>query len=257
MAKITGKCLICGKNKELSSDNNDFITGFGICKTCVNNMADFNDENSIRQICRYLNIPFVKSLFNEVNKMKKPRWADYTRRINLKQNLNVYDDSDFNEEKKTTEDFVVTNEMRIKWGTGYSNKQIEELEYSLQSLYAIKEPQTEVEKQRYYMNCQLKLTLNEAYRMGDVKVIPNLRKAYEDDSKAIGLESVLNTKEDDVESIGERIRGWERTKPVPVHEDLDDVNNIKDYLRKWFRIPLKRDFGLASEQEVAELYEDE
>ena len=145
--------------------------------------------------------------------------------------------------------------MKARWGTGYEASEIEVLELSLRNLYAIKEPATKFEVEKYISNVKLKIALDRAFEENDVKAIPALRKAYEDDCKTLGLEAVLNTKEDKIESVGESIRHWEATKPVPTRKEYEDVDGYAEYLNKWYITPLKRNFGMASEEEVNELYE--
>ena len=62
--------------------------------------------------------------------------------------------------------------------------------------------------------------------------------------------------DDSGKSLGQRIQNWELNEPVPDNDKYEDTAGLKKYINKWFVIPMKRTFGVASEKEVDSLYED-
>lgn len=254
-----GTCVFCHEKKELIDSNNLLLSenGYGVCRSCSNKNVELEDKQSFINMCLLLNMPFLIDKYDNVleSGKKKVPWSTYKSRIS-KVWTDGFATSVFDyDEKEKSENFVVTNEMKARWGTGYETNEIEVLELSLRNLYAIKEPATKFEVEKYISNVKLKVALDRAFEENDVKSIPALRKAYEDDCKTLGLEAVLNTKEDKIESVGENIRYWESTKPIPTRKKYEDIDRYAEYLQKWYIKPLKRNFGMASEEEVQELYE--
>lgn len=266
MASKRGICVFCHKNKDLIDSNNLLLSenGYGVCRQCSNKNVDLEDKQTFINMCLLLNMPFLIDRYENVveSGRKNVAWSTYKSRIS-KVWTEGFASSVFEYEPETTDEedieetnkFVVTDEMKARWGTGYNPSEIEVLELSLRNLYAIKEPATKFEVEKYISNVKLKIALDRAFEENDVKAIPALRKAYEDDCKTLGLEAVLNTKEDKIESVGESIRHWEATKPIPTRKEYEDVDGYAEYLTKWYITPLKRNFGMASEEEVNELYE--
>lgn len=259
MANREGICVFCHNKKSLIDSNNTLLSenGFGVCRSCSNRNVVLENKQSFIDMCLLLNMPFLIDKYeNTVESGKKNvAWSTYKSRIS-KVWMDGFASSVFEyEDQDKQEGFVITDEMKARWGTGYESSEIEVLELSLRNLYAIKEPATKFEVEKYISNVKLKIALDRAFEENDVKAIPALRKAYEDDCKTLGLEAVLNTKEDKIESVGENIKHWESTKPIPTRKEYEDIDGYAEYLTKWYITPLKRNFGMASEEEVNELYE--
>lgn len=259
----TKKCIICGKakraNQFLKHKNTWLADDFTICRDCANEKADFTDEKSVIMMCQLANIPYVKTLVVEVMKENDhPTFGMYMRKIAPYKRYISFADSVFDsEEELVNETFKVTNEVQQRWGTEYDKEKYIYFDSALKGLNEIKPATTSLEMERYVQNVKLKDVLNEALKSGDFKAITQLRKSYNDDLKELGFDSVLNSKDNSSETIGQRIQKYEMIKPVPDREEYDDASGIKRYVEKWFIIPLKRTFGLADEKEVASLYEEE
>ena len=264
--KQTNVCLLCGEEKsthQCSKHRNINISEhFGFCKDCLKLKVNDEDVNGVIDMLRLMNIPFISSVWeNAVEKGGSSIFSKYLQLIATQKKYKDFGDSvyDYDDEIQDSSDpsktaFVVTDEIIARWGSLDNTNNYIELELSLESLKKIKEPQTYLEQQRYVQNVQLGKALNDALKAG-AKEIPALRKSYADDLKELGLD-ILSASKDDNRSLGMRIAEWERHDPIPeAGDEFEDVDGINSYIRKWFLIPMKRVFGQATEQEVAELYE--
>lgn len=232
--------------------------GFAVCKECCNSLANVEEKDSMIAVCQLMNIPYVEEIAAEIRENNKI-FGDYLRKIAPSKKYQSFADSAFKKESKKPQDkysdIEITTEVIQKWGSGYSKQQYADFELFLEYLTSIKQPSTQYELMRYIQNVQLKTVLNESLKDGDAKAISSMRKAYADDVKELGLDSVLNAKSDTGENLGQRIKFYENNKPIPDSEEYEDVANIKSYVTKWFIIPMKRAFGMASEEEVSSLYD--
>lgn len=230
-----------------------------ICRECAN-AADLTNEEEMIAYCQLANIPYVKSLVIEVVKdNKNPNFGQYMKKLAPYKRYETFSDSIFAEEDELQNDggLKITEDIVQKWGEGYDEEKYAYFEAALKGLMAIKAATTSLEVERYIQNVKLKDVLNEALHDGDFKAITQLRKAYNDDLKELGFDSVLNAKDDSGESLGQRIQKWETTKPIPDREEFEDASGIIKYIKKWFIIPLRRNFGMADEKEVSSLYEED
>ena len=258
---MAGKiCVICGKEKRsnqlLRHKNLLLDTSFSICRDCANMVADFSNEDSVIEMAQFANIPFVKNLYIDVKRTSKnPNFGEYLKKIAPYKNFKTFSDSVFTTDH-AEETVSITPELESRWGKGYNEEEYAYFENVLQGLIAIKPATTEFEIQRYVANVKLKDALDKAFMDGDSKAITALRKAYSEDSKDLGFDAVLSGNDDSGKTLGQRIQGWELSEPVPDSDKYEDAAGLKKYIEKWFVIPMKRTFGVASEKEVESLYED-
>ncbi|KRN10819.1 hypothetical protein [Liquorilactobacillus mali] len=260
MAK-TLQCVICGKIKRVRQIvkhknlllNDDAV----ICTDCANDIGKPEHKDELISLCQLMNIPYVDSMVKEVFDDGK-LFTDYLKKIAPSKKYVTFLDSEFevvNQVDKQN-DFQVTDEIEQKWGAGYQQDEYYNFELSLKRLTNIKTPNTQFELMRYIQNVKLQTALDQSLKLGDSNAIQKLRKSYSEDLKDLGLDSVLNAADDGMKTLGQRIKDWENNEPIPEKKSLEDVDNIKEYISKWFVIPMKRVFGLADESEVNELYDD-
>jgi hypothetical protein len=261
--KIEHICVICGQTRRINqctNNNNEYLKeGFVVCKDCANERTDLNDNESVRRMCQFLNIAYVQEIVDKVVlEEDDPNMGHYLRYYALRKDVKLYSDSIFshaNDEDVSESNMTTAEEMAEKWGKDYKDDEYSYFESQLKNLIAIKEPKTQFELKRYIQNVKLEYVLNQALQDGDAKTIPNLRKTYNDDLKDLGFDSVLNAKDNGSQSLGERIQHWEDNKPIPDKDEFEDVSGVKQYIQKWFIIPMKRTFGQATEEEVSSLYD--
>lgn len=255
-------CIICGKPvaaRQFGKQQNSlFNEKYVVCRDCANKYVDMNDSESIKAMCRLLDIAYIQELVDKaLIEEDDPNMGHYLRLVALRRDLKGYSDSVFTHQVSNDEDTPSkAEELEEKWGKDYSEDEYSYFESQLKNLIAIKEPKTQFELKRYIQNVKLEDTLNKVLSSGDVKAIPNIRKTYNDDLKDLGFDSVLNAKDNGSQSLGERIQHWEDNKPIPDKDEFEDVSGIKQYIQKWFIIPMKRTFGQATEEEVSSLYDD-
>ena len=257
-------CIICGRPRSASEclkHRNDLLgIAFTICKECANECADFSDETSIINICRLANLPFVHDIYYKlVRDTDRPNFSLYMQKIAPYKKFIDYNDSVFDSVENTqpVEQIEVTDKIIVRWGDGLTPEKYAYLEKALQSLLDIKPATTVLEINRYVQNIKLKESFDQALSDGDYRAISQLRKAYEEDLKSLGLDAVLSSKDNSSKNIGQKIRDVEMTRPIPERDEYKDAAKIEAYIDKWFVTNMKRNFGLASEEEQEALYENE
>lgn len=261
MAKKDGTtCVICSKDKTdrymFKHRNENIDESFGFCKDCMNTKTEHNDIDIVVDSLRMMNIPFIGSVWESaVDSGGNSTFSKYLQLIATQKRYKDFNDSEFEDivDDGSHSTIEVTDEIIAKWGLRDSVEEYSELEYLYNSLVKIKEPATLFEEKRYAQNVKLGKAVDEAL-MTDIKSVAQLRKAYADDLKDLGLD-VKQSSEDDTRTLGVRIAEWERHDPVPEISEFGDVDNIQGYISKWFLTPLKRVFGRASEEEINQLYE--
>jgi hypothetical protein len=268
-------CVVCGQLKRSDQVNahcNELLNNkFVVCKDCCS-AVDFGSDDEILAMCRLMNKPYIVETVRDYRNQGKG-FPEYLRWLAPNTTYRTYEDSVFKVEKpksskpktNTEEEvmaeildgFEITDEMRARWGFKLAPLKYYEYEKSLENLRSLKEPGTPFEMKRYIQNVKMEISLNDALADNDPKTITTAQKTYNADLKALGLDKVVD-REDKEESLGERIKRWEEHGPVPeIDDELSDVDNIKGYVTKWFIRPMKRVLGLATEEEVASLYDDE
>lgn len=263
MSKTTA-CILCGEQRtpyQLSKHRNAMMNSkFGFCKECQKTVVDENDIDSVFELLRMMNIPFVSHVWETAVENDGQTFGNYLKLIATKKQYenfadSVYEnDEHFNEKEEIN--FEVTNEIIARWGAR-ENSEYLELEKAYENLVRIKEPTSFLDQRRYIQNVQISKALSDSLRDGSkASDISALRKAYTDDLKDLGLD-VVSAQKDEKRSLGQRIAEWEREEPIPsLGKEFEDVDNITGYIRKWFLTPMKRVFGRATEEEISELYEE-
>lgn len=256
-------CILCGNeisaSQALRHKNELLGRKFTICKVCANEKTDFTDEQSVINMCQLANLPFVHTLMVDVLEgSEDPTFGKYMRKLAPYKKYVDFADSQYgtSTDMEPGKEVKITDDMILRWGD-QDAKMYPILERKLNRLMDIKPATTSLEVERYVQNIKLGEVLDASINNGDVKAIPQLRKAYDDDLKSIGLDEVLNSKDASAKSVGQRIKDAELKRPIPEREEYDDPAGLKEYFNKYFVIPMKRTFGLANEEEVNSLYEDE
>ncbi|MBO1087257.1 hypothetical protein [Enterococcus mundtii] len=257
-------CLLCGESKAASNfmkhRNDKLADGLGFCKACVNEY-DVTDSDSITDLFRMMNIPFIQETWESLKvDGDDGLLGKYLRAIATRREYKSYKDSVYGNTQETMSGTKstaeVTPEMIERWGVGKSSEDYMALEKAYESLTKIKIPSTHQEEKRYVLNVKLSQALDQVLEGGEVKQIKPIREAYTKDLKELGLD--VDSSDDEMKSLGQRIQEWERNEPVPLmDEEFSDVDNIKKYFNKYFTIPMKRVFGQATDEEVALLHEVE
>lgn len=255
-------CLLCGESKAASHfmkhRNDNLAEGLGFCKQCVHSY-DINDSESITDLFRMMNIPFVKEVWeNQIKDGDDALLGRYLRAVATRREYKSFVDSVYGSTSKDEEDIQagaqVTPDMIERWGVNKSVDEYLALEKAYESLTKIKMPSTHQEQKRYVLNVKLSQALDQVIENGEVKQIKPMREAYTKDLKELGLDMDASDKE--AKTLGQRIQYWEQNEPIPtIGKEFQDVDKIKYYFTKFFTIPMKRVFGQATDEEIAMLHD--
>lgn len=228
----------------------------GFCKDCVKEKVDIEDNDSIVDMLRLLNIPFVNDVWeNAVDKEPDGAFGKYLQLIATKRKYKTFSDGGAVTVGTPDENFTITKDIIARWGAGKNRDDYYAMEAKYDSLCTIKEPITPFEQQLYVQNVKLSQTLDDALESGDSKSIPQLSKAYQADLKKLGLD-VSSVSTDDSGTLGTRIHDWENSRPIPsLSKEFEDVDNIGKYITRFFNNTMKRALGLATEEEVNSIYD--
>lgn len=256
MARKTHLCIICGENtpgyKHIAHRNKRIAEGFVFCSECVIKYA--NEDETPHDILRMLNIPYVNSIWKDsLAKSSESPMSEYLKMIApQKRRYSTYQDSVFDE---GSGDFQVTDEIIGRWGTLDNKNDYIDLELAYQDLKQLKPPSTPIEDRQYIETVRLGQRYRSDIDEGKATEVKNLRQAYMDSLKDIGLDSnTLNNKDSEI-GIGTHIQKFENTEPLPeLAPEFQDVDRILQYIRVLFTNSMKRAHGKATENEIAELH---
>ena len=142
------ECQECHKNLALNrfynSNNRLFKNGKApICSSCIKEKLNYDDINTVYQVLRQLDIPFIKDMWEKAIKSKTSTFGQYMTWINSLPQYNGmnWQDSVFEitqekqeqsnehaEVKTNKKDFVVTDEILERWNEGYSAEEYRQFE---------------------------------------------------------------------------------------------------------------------------------
>lgn len=146
--KCMGEC-----RKELSLEENFYRTNnklfpngrVTICKQCIKKMINYDDINTVYDVLRRLDIPYIHEYWMSAEESKNDTFGAYIRMANSLPYFRdkTWADSEFdkgnNEEVRNhkisfdntvipSKEFVVTEEIIDKWGVGYSPDEYQQFE---------------------------------------------------------------------------------------------------------------------------------
>lgn len=265
------------------------------CKDCIDELYNSylsqcnNAKLAVRQVCRKLDLYWSNSVYEFVERKATTRtvMTNYISKINTTSYLGKsYDNtlseegtlwsfntSDQNSDQNSAEikididthtesrdDYDVSEEVRVFWGSGYTSEMYKELE----------------ERRAYWMSglpkgtkldigtetlirqaCNLEIDINRARAEG--KPIDKLVNAL---NNVLGGANLKPTqKKDDLDAsitntpMGVWLYRYENLRPLPdIDEELKDVNGIKKYMFTWMGHLCKM---LGIKNGYTRLYEDE
>lgn len=262
-------CCKCGELKKIndyyiSSDNLIYSDGrLPICKTCLDNLVDMDDVELLIEILRKLDRPFLRNEYEASLSYDKP-FGEYMRRLAMPQNKHLtYLDSQFTEDlskfkaktvnelnkKNNIEDvisFKATPELIAKWGSGYSEADLYQLETFYSEMKRANEIATPQHIESLKLICKLNLKQNKALDEGDALTFAKLNTQYNKMLQDSGFRPI--DKQSGGESIGIRTFSqiWEENEkdgfiePYPYQEKQDIVDKtimyMANYTRKLFNM---------------------
>lgn len=267
MTKLTTHkvCSKCKEEKSLKENYylaaNDTIHSdnrLPICKACLESISDFNSVEVFIDVLRQIDRPFIKSDYDDSFAKRKP-FGEYMRRLGMPQHKNkTYLESEFNREldkhqaktskevnkKMNVEDtlkFKITPEVMIKWGSGYSETELYQLESFFNSMTDANSIKTPQHKEQLKLLCKLNLEQNKALSEGRVNDFKNLNTQYNKilensgfrpiDKKSAGESTGIRT----FSQIWEEIEKDGFIEPYPYEEKQDIIDKTIMYMGNYTR----------------------
>ncbi len=153
----TIQCQKCGKikkTKEFYLSNSPNMDRYPMCKPCIINIVDLNNIQTVYNILKDMNTAFIKELWESaLDRNPEKPFGIYLQQINsLPQYKNsIWTNSKFDEETDDDEfdidvDFIITNEMKLRWGkqdNKYDYYQLEKFYWDMKAANRIESPQAE------------------------------------------------------------------------------------------------------------------
>lgn len=178
-------------NNTINTDGN-----ISICKHCLTEIVDdYNDVKNFINVMRMIDRPFLREDY-EVSKTYNKPLGEYMRRLGMKQNRqSTYLDSSFDgellefvakteddlEKKNNAEDhvtFKIEPEMIIRWGDGFSSKQLFKLEKFYTEMKQSNEITTPQHIEQLKLLCKINLKQDEALHGNNINDFKSLNMQY-------------------------------------------------------------------------------
>ena len=268
-SKIT--CINCNKEKvstSFYSNRNPLLApNMGLCKECAK--SHFEDLDSLHEILRILNVPFITERWSFVMASEKTdKMGDYLRQINSLPNWKgmTYKDSDMNinGQVSSTEDYLAQTDRGYQenmkfWGNKkYTVEDFDFLNSIYDDLSQDRKPNSAMMKNAYKNIARTQLQAQKALEGGNAVEFDKLMKTL---SNLMGDANVkpaqTSVENNGIESWGEWVRKIEETRPILAPtEEFIDVDGIGKYIRKWFTKHFERVFDLDNSPVEDDLKED-
>lgn len=245
------KVMVCPKcGNWLSSsgfwEDDRYHTGhFPVCKDCLTAMASNSDgkrkgkesRDSVKKTLRFMDRPFKEELWaNAVSTVKEsnpkknyvPAFATYLKMLELSPYRQLtYDDGDVTDEDRLGTKSVVSDEIKNRWGSGFSDEDYLFLQKEYDDWTSRYECSTKAHEELF-----MALACNKLEKL----------KARRDNRPTKDIDATFNTllntanitpkqnKTDafmEAQTLGTLIQKWEETEPLPeLDPKLTDVEHI-------------------------------
>lgn len=196
--KVCSKCI----QKKVVTDyylaSNEKVNLDGrvsICKVCLSELIDMEKAETLVEAMRMIDRPFLRKTYDDSKTHNNP-FGEYMRMLATRQNRTLnYLDSEFEGEfedmialdssslKKSykAEDvikFKVTPAMILRWGDGYSEPEIFQLEQFYVDMEGANSVTTPQHREQLKLLCKLNLEQNKSLGLGKVNDFKNLNTQY-------------------------------------------------------------------------------
>lgn len=281
------ECSRCRQTKKTKENyylaSNDLINKdhrICICKLCLEEIVDFPNTELFIDILRQIDRPFLRAEYDASLAHKKP-FGEYMRRLAMAQNRTLnYLDSSFEQtfldkQPKSTKDlnkkinpkdvvkFKVTPKMVLKWGGGYEEQdlfQLEQFYVDMDNGNSITTPQ---HKEQLKLLCKVNLEQNKALeekRFGEFKTLNGQYNMILKDSGFRPIDTKAGG-----ESVGIRTFSqiWEEIErdgfiePYPYEEKQDIIDKTIMYMGNYTRKLLNMQSMSEPPDDTPQVYEGE
>lgn len=252
-------CSKCQKEKRVTEDfylaSSTLIhsdSRLGICKDCLDSIIDYDNPQTLINAMRGIDRPFLRDEYEGSKQSNKNKpFREYMRRLAMRQNRNLtYDDSEFEpssnyKPKKNlngisnTKD--VNDEMVIKWGSNYSQEDINKLEQFYNDMIEANEITTPQHKAQLKLLCKLELEQNKALENGNIRDFKDINTQYNKLMENSGFRPIDRQGGDESTGLRTFSQIWEEIekdgfiKPVEIEEHQDIVDKTIMYMSNYTR----------------------
>lgn len=233
-----------------------------ICKVCVKEMlTDESDVTQIRNILRHLDKPFIPEIWKKCMESEKETLGWYLREIStLHQHKNLTYANSIESEKdhiqlrepklsiddidelETENGYIkVTDELKLKWGAGYTNKEYLDLEKFYQDMIFTHDISTPQHKKLLMMMCKLDVKMNQCIEEGKYGDFEKLARQNEAILKSAGFRPVDRASSNESAGIRTFSQIFEEVErdgfiePYPIEEKPDIVDKTIMYILNYQR----------------------
>lgn len=260
--KICSKCL---KNKNIKRDYylaaNNIINAdnrLPVCKSCLNDLVDMNDVETLINVMRMIDRPFLKNTYEDAL-LKTNSFGEYMRMLGTRQNrdrtyLNgefeghfeemIAKDSKHLNNPKTIGSaikFKITPDLILKWGSGYPEQELYQLETFYESMITANDITSPQHREALKLICKLNLEQNKALDESRINDFKNLNTQYNKTMQDSGIRPI--DRKSGGESAGVRTFSqiWEEIEkdgfiePYPYQEKQDIVDRTIMYMGNYTR----------------------
>ena len=259
------QCIQCQKIKSRtaknfyksnnSKHNNKTCEGFAnICKGCLKEMCTEPDGKTINfdnfiQVLKLLNKPFIKEEYLKCLNDSFFDLGTYLKNISF----NIYTKLQFIDSDKTNNEsieknnnisnFIVTPEIVIKWGQGYSNKDYEILENMYKQWTYKNKSDTLAEQKTFKFLCLKEFEIMKTRAEGrPVDKLEDTFIKFMNAANVTPKDANAATDLENSNSLGVWIKDIEKYRPAEYFKDKKkyfDFDHLMDYLNRFIFRPLK------------------
>jgi hypothetical protein len=253
-------CQVCSVKKPMAkfyNSNSKFCPDgkMNICKDCLKNMIDVNDDNTVISVLRQIDKPWVPEVWQKAKESNNNPLGEYIKMMNsLPQYRDLtWEDTDTNvksSQPATTPvvvgtipelNFTVTPEMIKRWGTGYTPEEYMYLENMWEEMHNSYQIETASHKDYTKKICKISLQIDKADRANDTKLLTQLIQAYDKLMHSAKFTAVQRTAADrtgGLNSFGEWFALAEKEGFIPRYhtdEPQDIVDLTMEEYKKYVR----------------------
>lgn len=241
-----------------------------ICKNCIKSEIDETNVNSVKNMLRQIDKPFIASEWQKCLNSGKEPFGWYLRQISaLPQYKNLtYDDSVDGEvntlEYQKSNDIAITEdqiyekpsiEILKKWGTGFSNKEYYDLEKTWSEMIRANDISTPQHYDALELYCSLKVKAKRALEADDVKTFQTLNREFNEVQKNSGFRPIDRKSGSESSGIRNFSTIWEEVETDGFIEPWD-IEFSQDIVDRTIQYMLNYQLKIMNMGQLAEPPED-
>lgn len=210
-SKFCSKCNLSKNIKKdfylAASDTISSDSRLSICKKCLEEVAEIRDVDNFIKVMRMIDRPFLKSDYDASLPSNNP-FGEYMRRLGMRQNRDktyldsmfeghfeemiVKDSSELNKRNNTdkAESFKATPDTILKWGNGYSNSDLYQLEQFYSDMFNGNSITTPQHKAQLLLLSKVNLEQNKAIEEKRFAEFKTLNQQYNNILKDSGFRPI-------------------------------------------------------------------